>query len=270
MIYLSLLCALIFSTSLNVIADPGGKAGRLLTTSGGCGDCHGGSPSTATSVSIISKSGSFTVKPGTKLELTAAVAHPSKLAAGINIGVKSAPNSSTNIGTLDIVAGQGLKKSQSELVQSSPKNMTNGKTEFSFTWTAPTQEGTYFIMATGNAVNRNGGDSGDEWNYMQPIQLTVSSTTDIGNEFEHSQVSIFPNPIQEHSVLEYQLPTNAKVSYTISNTLGQFVVKNDLGYQFQGKNILGLYGLHPLLPSGHYILSVFSEDFRISIPFIKQ
>jgi len=270
MMYLSLLCALIVTASFNVIADPGGKAGRLLATSGGCGDCHGGSPSSATSVSIISKSGSFTVKPGTKLELTAAVAHPSKLAAGINIGVKSAPNSNTNIGTLDVLAGQGLKKSSSELVQSSPKNMTNGKSEFSFTWTAPTQEGIYYLMATGNAVNRNGGDSGDEWNYMQPIQLTVSSTTDIGNEYAQSFVSIFPNPILEHSVLEYQLPTNAKVSYTISNTLGQYVIKHDLGYQSQGKNILGLYGLHALLPSGHYILSVFSEDFRISAPFIKQ
>ena len=145
---------------------------------------------------MTSKTGSFTVKPGTKLELTAAVAHPSKSAAGINIGVKSAPNANTNIGTLDIVAGQGLKKSSAELVQSAPKNMTNGKSEFTFTWTAPTQEGVYYLMATGNAVNRDGGQSGDAWNYMQPIQLTVTSTTDIQEQSISTSTRLYPNPLQ--------------------------------------------------------------------------
>ncbi|MFZ9814416.1 MAG: hypothetical protein ACO3EO_03980 [Candidatus Kapaibacteriota bacterium] len=104
--FILLSCITLVTMFFNSQADPGGKAGRLLSTSGGCGDCHGGSPSSLTSISVISKIGSFTVKPGTKIEMTAAVAHPSKLAAGINIGVKSAINSNTNIGTLEVVSGQ--------------------------------------------------------------------------------------------------------------------------------------------------------------------
>ncbi|MBM4150663.1 MAG: hypothetical protein FJ219_03325 [Ignavibacteria bacterium] len=77
-------------------------------------------------------------------------------------------------------------------------------------------------MATVNAVNRNYGDSGDEWNYMQHTQLIVSSTTGIQ---ENSIVNIFPIPPQEHSIIEYHLPFNANVSYSIINTLGQQVFK---------------------------------------------
>lgn len=260
---------ILFSSSTMLFAYPAGITGKLQQASGGCGGCHGASSSNTT-ISMVSKTGSFTVKPGTKLELTAVVAHPSKVAAGVNIGVKSAPNSNTNIGTLEVVAGQGLKKSASELVQSSPKDISNGRAEFTFTWTAPAQEGTYYLMATGNAVNRNGGDSGDEWNYMQPIQLIVSYTTGIQEETPNSIVNVFPNPLQEYSIIEYHLPFNGNVSYSIINTLGQQVFKQDLGYQYLGSHSTGLSGLHALIPSGQYILSLYTDGFLISVPFIKK
>ncbi|MFZ9759968.1 MAG: choice-of-anchor V domain-containing protein [Candidatus Kapaibacteriota bacterium] len=268
--FILLSCITLVTMFFNSQADPGGKAGRLLSTSGGCGDCHGGSPSSLTSISVISKIGSFTVKPGTKIEMTAAVAHPSKLAAGINIGVKSAINSNTNIGTLEVVAGQGLKKSSSELVQSAPKNMTNGKSEFTFTWTAPTQEGIYYLMATGNAVNRNGGDSGDEWNFMQPIQLTVTNTTGIQESSTASMAKMYPNPMLEYSMLDYELQESSHVSISVISTLGITVFSQDLGMQEHGKHNVGLWGLHSILPTGHYMLSIQTRLSQMSIPFIKQ
>ena len=265
-----LLCTLFVYSFFNAYADPGGKAGRLLTNSGGCGDCHGGSPSSLTAITITSKSGSFTVKPGTKLEMTAAVAHPSKSAAGINIGVKTAPNANTNIGTLDVVAGQGLKKSSAELVQSAPKNMTNGKSEFTFTWTAPTQEGVYYLMATGNAVNKNGGDSGDEWNFMQPIQLTVTSTTDIQEQSISTSTRLYPNPLLENSILEYELSETSSVTYSIVNTLGTQLMYQNIGMQEQGKHSLGLWGIYSMLTPGHFVITIQTRQTRMAIPFIKQ
>jgi len=143
MLRFSVLCISFILTFGIMQADPGGKTGRLLSNSGGCGGCHGNASSN-TSVSINSKTGSFTIQPGAKAEFTAIVAHASKTGAGINIGVKSSPSSNTNSGTLDVIAGQGLKKSSSELTHTSPKTMASGKAEFSFTWTAPSQEGVYY------------------------------------------------------------------------------------------------------------------------------
>ncbi|MGA1307431.1 MAG: choice-of-anchor V domain-containing protein [Candidatus Kapaibacteriota bacterium] len=272
--FILLLCLTLILCTINSSAYPGGIQGRLLSASGGCGDCHGGSPSSLTTVSIKNKTGSFIVKPGEMIELSAEVAHPSKLAAGINIGVKTAPNNTISIGKLGVISGQGLKKSSqkdtSELVQSAPKNMTNGKSEFIFTWTAPTQEGIYYLMATGNAVNRNGGDSGDEWNFMQPIQLTVTNTTGIHESSTASMAKMYPNPMLEYSMLDYELQESSPVSISVISTLGITVFSQDLGMQEHGKHNVGLWGLHSILPTGHYMLSIQTRLSQMSIPFIKQ
>jgi hypothetical protein len=250
-------------------ADPGGKPGRLLTNSGGCGDCHGNASSN-TSISIVSKSGSFTIQPGSKAEFTAIVAHSTKTGAGINIGVKSSPTSNTNSGTLEVIAGQGLKKSSSELVQSSPKTMTNGKAEFSFSWTAPTQEGVYYLMATGNAVNRNGGDSGDEWNFMAPIQITVAASTNIDDIQELRALQVFPNPIQEYSMFQFSLQTSSEVTYEIIDMMGRTLFTQPLGVLNEGIHSVNFLGLYAMLNSGHYMISVQTSSGRQTLPFLKQ
>lgn len=250
-------------------ADPGGKTNSLLTSSGGCGGCHGGRSSN-TSVSILSKSNSFTVQPGAKTEFTAIVAHPSKSGAGINIGVKSSPSSNTNSGTLEVIAGQGLKKSSSELTHTAPKSMSNGKAEFNFTWTAPMQEGVYYLMATGNAVNRNGGDSGDEWNFMTPIELTVTASTSIDEIAEVQPISVYPNPVLDFSIFQYSLLKASNVWYTVSNVMGQTIFTRDLGYKEAGMHSIHLLGLYSLLSSGNYIMTIHTPERNQSIPFIKQ
>jgi len=250
-------------------ADPGGKPGRLLTNSGGCGDCHGNASSN-TSISIVSKSGSFTIQPGSKAEFTAIVAHSTKTGAGINIGVKSSLTSNTNSGTLEVIAGQGLKKSSSELVQSSPKTMTNGKAEFSFSWTAPTQEGVYYLMATGNAVNRNGGDSGDEWNFMAPIQITVAASTNIDDIQELRSLQVFPNPIQEYSMFQFSLQTSSEVTYEIIDMMGRTLFTQPLGVLNEGIHSVNFLGLYSMLNSGHYMISVQTSSGRQTLPFLKQ
>lgn len=269
MLRFSVLCiSFIFSFGI-VQADPGGKSGRLLSNSGGCGGCHG-SASSNTNVSIISKSGSFTIQPGAKAEFTAIVAHASKSGAGINIGVKSSPSSNTNSGTLEVLAGQGLKKSSSELTHTSPKTMASGKAEFSFTWTAPSQEGVYYLMATGNAVNRNGGDSGDEWNFMTPIQITVAASTGVHEANQISSLSVFPNPVQEYSIFQFEVDKPSEASYSIINMMGQTVFSQKLGYVTSGVHSVNFLGLSSMLSSGHYLISIQTSGGRQTIPFIKQ
>lgn len=265
----STLCISLLCTCSMLYADPGGKPGRLLTNSGGCGDCHGNASSN-TSISIVSKSGSFTIQPGSKAEFTAIVAHSTKTGAGINIGVKSSPTSNTNSGTLEVIAGQGLKKSSSELVQSSPKTMTNGKAEFSFSWTAPSQEGVYYLMATGNAVNRNGGDSGDEWNFMAPIQITVAASTNIDDIQELRSLQVFPNPIQEYSMFQFSLQTSSEVTYEIIDMMGRTLFTQPLGVLNEGIHSVNFLGLYSMLNSGHYMISVQTSSGRQTIPFLKQ
>jgi hypothetical protein len=269
MLRFSALCISFILTFGELHSNPGGKTNSLLSTSGGCGGCHGNASSN-TSVSIISKSGSFTIQPGAKAEFTAIVAHPSKTGAGINIGVKSSPSSNTNSGTLEVLAGLGLKKSSSELTHTSPKTMSSGKAEFSFTWTAPSQEGVYYLMATGNAVNRNGGDSGDEWNFMTPIQITVAASTRVHEANQISSLTVFPNPVQEYSIFQFEVDQPSEASYSIINMLGQTMFSQKLGYMTSGVHSVNFLGLSSILSSGHYLISVQTSGGVQTIPFIKQ
>lgn len=253
-------------------ADPNGKSGRVLSTSGGCGDCHGASASQATSVNITSKSGSFTINPGGTLELTAIVAHASKSGAGINIGVKSSATSATNQGTLNVITGQGLKKSPNdtnELVHSARKKMTAGKTSFTFTWTAPTIEGTYYLLACGNAVNGDGGTSGDQWNFMSPIAITVAAASKVQEQIFINPI-IAPNPLIGIGTLSFVLEQASEVEYSIIDALGNQVNKQYLGFLSAGPQYQTINTISQNLSSGHYSVILRTGMSVISLPLIVQ
>ncbi len=78
------------------------------------------------------------------------------------------------MGTLAPATGSGLQLSNGELTHQQPKTMSNGQAAFSFTWTAPSTPGTYTLRAAGCAVNGNGNTSGDAWNFLSPVTLTVA------------------------------------------------------------------------------------------------
>lgn len=271
MLRFSVLCISFMLTFGELYSNSGGKTRSLQSTLVGCGGCHG-SASSNTNVSIVSKSGSFTIQPGAKAEFTAIVAHASKTSAGINIGVKTSLTSNTNSGTLAVVQGQGLKfvQNDGELTHTSPKNMASGKAEFSFTWTAPTQEGVYYLMATGNAVNRNGGDSGDEWNFMTPIQITVAGSTNIDDIQELRSLQVFPNPIQEYSMFQFSMQTSSEVTYEIIDMMGRTLFTQPLGVLNEGIHSVNFLGIYSMLNSGHYMISVQTSSGRQTIPFLKQ
>ena len=257
----------LFACTVVVFADPNGKAGRLLNNVG-CGDCHG-NISSATTVTMTSKSGSFTIAPGGKLELTAVVAHTSKPSSGINLGVKESSTSNTNAGTLEVITGQYLKKSGSELTQSSPKPMTNGKAEYSFNWIAPTKTGTYYLLAVGNAVNGNGReDSGDNWNYMTPIAITVTTSTGIEEANTIADFSIFPNPVVNEGTLKFSLKNADNVSVEFSDILGKTLLQYSLGDLPEGNHSISLHDNIAVLNSGHYFITLRTLASAKSLPLI--
>ena len=76
-------------------ADPKGQTSRTASNVGcGASGCHTIPPNTATTVSVTSKSGSFSTTPGGKLELTVIVAHATQPLAGFNLAVKTAKDGS--------------------------------------------------------------------------------------------------------------------------------------------------------------------------------
>ncbi len=150
--------------TLAALAYSGGITG---VTSSGC-TCHGAQSSATT----LSLSGNTTTRAGQTLNLTVVVAHSSRQAAGVNIAVKD--QQGQNVGTLAPATGSGLRLSNGELTHQQPKTMSNGQAAFSFTWTAPSTPGTYTLRAAGCAVNGNGNTSGDAWNFLSPVTLTVA------------------------------------------------------------------------------------------------
>lgn len=154
------------SGSVPALASSGGITGRTISGCGG-GGCH--TQNTATTVSIQGYSGTITMAPGEQRSFTAIVAHSSQPRAGINLSVKNGSNQ--NAGSFS--AGSNTQVSGGEITHTGPTVISGGQATFGFTWTAPTQTGTYTMRAVGNAVNNNGQSSGDEWNSMSNITVIV-------------------------------------------------------------------------------------------------
>lgn len=163
--------AFLGSLTMSVISSSSGYTGKTETNSGGC-NCHSGSSSSNTSLSVVADGGDFVMKTGETETFTLTVANSSQSKAGVNIAVKDKSSGGSNAGSVS--ANTGLKKSGSELTHTSARSMSGGEADFEFTWKAPNTAGTYYILAIGNAVDGNGGTSGgDEWNWMSPQAITV-------------------------------------------------------------------------------------------------
>lgn len=149
--------------------------GRTSTSSAGC-SCHGAS-STSTSLSATSGSGSFTVESGSTTSFTVNVSNTSQSSAGVGIAVKTTSTGTTDAGTLSVATGSGLQTVGSEITHNGPKTISSGTAAFSFSWTAPSAHGKYYLQAAGNAVNDNVATTGDQWNFMSAQEITVAGIT---------------------------------------------------------------------------------------------
>ncbi len=171
----------VIAVSLAVYARSNGYTGLTSSTSNGC-YCHSTGANSNVSLSVSSQSGSFTVQTGSTLNLTITVSssNSNHSAAGIDIAVKTTTTGETNAGTLNPGSGSGLQLSSGELTHSSPKSLQSGSASFSFSWTAPSQPGNYYLRAIANCVNGNGNaDANDQWNRLSIQTITVQEAPSI-------------------------------------------------------------------------------------------
>jgi hypothetical protein len=175
------LIAFVVVVTYAVYARSNGYTGVTSSTSNGC-SCHSTGANSNVSLSVSSESGSFTVQTGATLNLTITVSssNSNHTAAGIDIAVKTTTTGETNAGTLSPGTGSGLQLSSGELTHSSAKSLQSGSTSFSFSWTAPSQPGNYYLRAIANCVNGNGNaDANDQWNRLAIQTITVQEAPSI-------------------------------------------------------------------------------------------
>ncbi|MCX6146983.1 MAG: immunoglobulin domain-containing protein [Candidatus Kapabacteria bacterium] len=205
-IRLFLIFLLILEISLSLKS---GTKGQTHQTNIGCGanPCHRGIADPLTEIFITSKSG-FKVAPNQSVDITIRVKNSSFSFAGINAGVKISSASPANIGTISNL-GTGCQLVDGEFTHTEPMQFIGDGYDFTFTWTAPLEEGQYYIQVSALAVNNNGNQYGDIWNTAsQKITVTSGESIEINNFNNSESVCQGSNQIVTWKALGF---TNVKI-----------------------------------------------------------
>ena len=141
------------------LAYSGGITARTTT---GC-TCHGASADATTTATFLPASTILLPGDTINVDLLVSTTNGTRTAGGLDVSATG--------GTLS--AGTNTRASAGEITHSARTAMTSGTVTFNFNWTAPTTEGTYTLRGAGNAVNANGANSGDGWNFASDVILTV-------------------------------------------------------------------------------------------------
>ena len=160
------------------LANSSGKTGQ---STAGCGSCHG---SSSTDTTVTFSSPVTEVDAGDTITVTFTVENSGQSSYGMNVSATS--------GTF--TAGTGTQVSGGEVTHDGAQSSD----EFTFDWTAPSTAGTATFSGAGNAVNDNGGNSGDEWNLATDLDITVcvdsdgDLVTDCDGDCDDGDSAVFP------------------------------------------------------------------------------
>lgn len=116
---------------------------------GGCG-CHGNGD---VGIDVSVSPSSF--DPGDEITVTVTVSQAGGNVAGVFID-------DDDVGSYDVIGGQGLAEVTAGMTHTSPKSMNGGSASWSFNWTAPNQVGAVRFTVWGLSGNGNGSSSGDD------------------------------------------------------------------------------------------------------------
>jgi hypothetical protein len=241
-----------------------GQSRRTLFNGEGCGSCHGGSNSTATQLSVPQAiDNKIFVTPGQSIRLDVIVANASQRNAGVNIAVKSSLTSESNAGTLALAQGNTALRTDfsGELTHRSPLAFSGGRATFTFEWTAPQAEGSVFLRATGNAVNRDGGPAGDQWNYLQPVEIVVGPTSSVQQAYSSITAHVSPLPSHDGVTAYSQAGADEQFAVSVIDAVGNVVFSDvytpsteSVQYTWPGTTSSGTP-----VPSGSYVVALISE-----------
>lgn len=259
------LIPMVFSTAY-IIKYSSGIAG--YTGSSGestCTSCHGGGSGT-TNVSVsfnpAMPTGSYT--PGQTYTVSVTISNSAYSLFGFGCEILNSSN--TNCGSMT-TAGTGVKfltasNGRKNAVHSTPKS-GSGAATFTFVWMAP-MSGTAYIHAVGNAVNGNGGTSGDKVSSAYTMSLTPDVTSVAINNTNHIQATVYPNPVKDVMNIQLNLSNDTE-------QLNVFLFDLD-GKKVYSQNIQGMVaGIHSLnisipdhLTNGLYTLCLNSGNSKIT------
>jgi hypothetical protein len=265
---LTIIAVLMVILSTTSLASSSGITRRTTLNTAGCGPggCHGGSPSARTRVTVPQAvDGKLSVQLGGTISLTLRVEHNSLSFAGANISVNTERNGTTAAGTLAAVDNGGLRLSQGQLTHSTPRSGSGGVVTFEFTWTAPRTEGTYYLHAIGNAVNRNGGTSGDEWNWLDPIEITVSPSVSV-NEPMAAVPAVRLYPVPAHGDVTVSAATlDDVVQVVVTSPTGERVFSTTTTSNMQQVEFVwaGRTNDGTPVPPGTYSVAILGRNTRV-------
>lgn len=144
-------------------------------------------------------------------------------------------------------------------------NRSSSKT-FNVKWKAPASgTGIVTFYAVGNAVNGNGGTSGDNGTASVKIDFAemTSSVTDLAAQV---QMSISPNPTTEGVVLSLSSKVSKKVQVRMTDVSGRTVISEN--WQIQAGENLKRWDISHLA-KGAYMIQVIENQDVISKKIIK-
>jgi hypothetical protein len=232
-----------------------------------CSNCHNGG-SSASSAITIGATPSFSNNeyvPGTTytIEITIAATGFGRFGFGCEI----LNGSNGNAGVMQN-AGAGVKflnaGPRKNAVQTTTK-INPGSAVFTFEWVAP-QSGPATIYVSGNAVNGNGGTSGDF--PLTPISLALQAQAPVDpvgiteSQALLGEMYVYPQPSNGITQLNYALKQNTRIEISICDLSGKELKYFNEGIKEQGQHskLLNLEGLS----EGVYFLKLSGEGKPLS------
>jgi 1,4-alpha-glucan branching enzyme len=125
--------------------------------------------------------------------------------------------------------------------------------------------GTWYSYLTGTEINATGGSQninlqpGEYFVYTDKKVNVGTSVRDQVLNNRDFRLSIYPNPVNQVSTVQYELPESGKVTITVTNITGQNLGVINRGFQLKGLQNFNLnsssFGSAKLVP-GNYLLQV--------------
>jgi hypothetical protein len=124
--------------------------------------------------------------------------------------------------------------------------------------------GTWYDYLTGNTITTTGASqsmtlqAGEFHIYLNRnlVNAVTTPVIDLVNPGSGLGLSVLPNPVDNSSVLELEIPARSHVSAELINMQGQKVGTVFSGMLQEGKHSLSISGKTDKLPPGVYVLSV--------------
>lgn len=124
------------------------------------------------------------------------------------------------------------------------------------------QAGTWYDYLTGQTFTATGSlqsislQPGEYHVYLNRNIINIlTPVPDLDDQGQHSRLSVYPNPVTSNSTIEYELPLNTEVTFSLMNAKGQQLAVLHTGVKPKGVHQVPLYVLkRDHLPAGLYFI----------------